>query len=86
MKSVTSVLLLTAALAVLFSSACAPGPKYQACRVDGECQKSMGASAYCSLSHCVECVTRATCGDGRLCIDGRCESRMGRRAGSRDSL
>ena len=73
MNSVVSVSVLTAAAMVgLFLGGCGPEPKSQACRVDHDCKASIGEAAYCLRSHCVECVSNASCGRDRLCVDGRC--------------
>lgn len=59
--------------AAAWLSACTADAKYQACSVDSDCKADLGASAYCMHSHCVECVSHASCKNGERCIDGTCE-------------
>lgn len=64
---------LVAVLMPLVFLSCAPDAKYQACAVDDECKADFGETAYCMRSHCVECVSHASCRDGERCIAGMCE-------------
>ena len=62
-------------LCVLALIACASKPRSQACTTDDVCRDELGKSAYCFQAHCVECVSHATCGSGKRCVDGACEAR-----------
>lgn len=55
--------------------ACTPDPRNQACTTDDTCKDDLGKAAYCVRSRCVECVSHATCGEKKRCVDGVCESR-----------
>jgi hypothetical protein len=52
---------------------CTPNPRNQACTTDDVCREALGKTAYCLRSHCVECVSHATCGERKHCVDGACE-------------
>jgi hypothetical protein len=56
----------------LSASQCAPTPLGTPCRNDGECPDGERGHAYCVRRHCVECVTKASCGPHRTCRAGEC--------------
>jgi hypothetical protein len=60
------------ALAALLSVGCAPGAASSSCRNDSECPDAEHGRAYCVNHHCVECITKASCGPHRTCESGSC--------------
>jgi hypothetical protein len=69
------IMTLIALLSLVVASAwgCTPDPRSQACTTDDVCREALGKTAYCVNSHCVECVTNATCGERKHCVSGVCE-------------
>jgi hypothetical protein len=68
-----AALLALLALVVANAWGCTPDPRSQACTTDDVCREALGKTAYCVNSHCVECVTNATCGERKHCVSGVCE-------------
>jgi hypothetical protein len=66
-----------ATMLALLIMACMPEPKYQPCHDDGDCKESLGESAYCVRSRCVQCVTSAACSGHEICLRGMCKERDG---------
>jgi hypothetical protein len=56
----------------LLTTQCAPEAKSAACRNDGDCPDAERGRAYCVRRHCVECITRASCGPHMTCAKGQC--------------
>lgn len=63
----------TVIVAAFTAIACAPQPKFQACHDDNDCKESVGKSAYCIRSRCVECVSSASCPGNQECIAVECK-------------
>jgi hypothetical protein len=72
LRRLTQVAFAFGLLLVLGIPACAPGAQSAACRNDGDCPDGSKGRAYCVRRHCVECVTKASCGPHFTCRDGSC--------------
>ncbi len=62
-----------ATLGLASAPACTPAPKNVPCSNGGDCAAADPKYQFCLESRCVECVGNASCGDGNLCVDGRCQ-------------
>ena len=52
---------------------CVPGgARMTPCSNDSECPDAKHGRAYCVRRHCVECITRSSCGAHHTCEEGRC--------------
>jgi hypothetical protein len=56
----------------LLTTQCVPEPKSTPCRNDSDCPDGERGRAYCVRRHCVECITRASCGAHMTCVKGEC--------------
>lgn len=52
---------------------CNTHPKATPCSNAGDCAAAGAKFAYCTESHCVECLGDSSCGDGNLCVEGLCQ-------------
>ena len=74
-RALISFGLLAGSGALLVFSGCGAGARYTRCTNAGDCPAPAGQAAYCLQSRCVECVGSSSCGEGNLCIDGKCGRR-----------